>query len=63
MRKIKLFAVATALILTGFGGWIASTPYASVAAPVGSQVDALDMMKNAKELPLVEYHDFSLVFD
>jgi len=62
MRKINLFAVAAALILAGFGGWLASTPSASVAAPIVSQVDALEMMKNAKNLPPVEYQDFSLVF-
>ena len=37
MRKINLFGVAAALILTGVGGWIASTPRASVAAPIGSK--------------------------
>jgi hypothetical protein len=63
MRKVNLFAVAAALILAGVGGWIAATPHASVAAPTGSQVDPLHMMTNAKDLPAVRYHDFSLVFD
>jgi len=63
MRKINLFAVAAALILAGVGGWIASTPHATVAAPIGSQVDPLHMMTNAKDLPAVRYHDFSFVFD
>jgi hypothetical protein len=53
MRKINLFAVAAALILAGVGGWVASTPQASVAAPVGVQVDPLQMMINAKDLPTV----------
>jgi hypothetical protein len=63
MRKINLLAVAAALIVAGVGGWIASTPHASVAAPIGSQVDPLHIMTNAKELSSVRYQDFSLVFD
>jgi hypothetical protein len=63
MRKINLFALAAALILAGVGGWIASTPQATVAAPIGSQVDPLHIMTNAKDLPAVRYHDFSFVFD
>jgi hypothetical protein len=63
MRKINLLAVAAALILAGAGGWIASTPHETVAAPIGSQVDPLHIMMNAKELPSVRYQDFSLVFD
>jgi len=63
MRKINLFAVAAALILAGVGGWVASTSQASVAAPIGVQVDPLHMMINAKDLSTERYHDFSLVFD
>jgi hypothetical protein len=63
MRKINLFAVAAALILTGVAGWVASTPQTSVAAPIGVRVDPLQMMTNAKDLSTVRYHDFSLVFD
>jgi hypothetical protein len=63
MRKIKLFAVAAALILTGVGGWVASTPRASVAAPIGVQVDPFQIMMNAENLSTVRYQDFSVVFD
>ncbi len=63
MRKINLFAIAAALILAGVAGWVASTPQATVAAPIGVQVDPLQMMMNAKDLPTERYHDFSLVFD
>jgi hypothetical protein len=63
MRKINLFAVAAALILAGVGGWVASTPQASVAAPIGVQVDPFQIMMNTKDLSTVRYHDFSLVFD
>ena len=33
MRKISLYVIATFLILTGVGGWIASTTQARVEAP------------------------------
>jgi len=42
MRKINLFAVAVALILTGVAGWVASTPQASVAAPIGIRIDPIN---------------------
>jgi hypothetical protein len=63
MRKINLFAIAASLILAGVGGWVASTPQASVAAPIGVQVDPLQIMMNTKDLPTVRYQDFSVVFD
>jgi hypothetical protein len=63
MRKIKFFAIAATLILAGVGGWLASTPNASVAAPVSVQVDPTQMMMSATDLPTERYHDFSLVFD
>jgi hypothetical protein len=47
MRKFG-FVAAAALILTGFGGWVASTPRASVATPIGVQVDPLQIMMNTK---------------
>jgi hypothetical protein len=63
MRQIKLFAMAVALILAGVGGWVASTPQASVAAPIGIGIDPLQMMMNAKDLPTERYRDLSSVFD
>src|SRR5215831_3505743 len=62
MSKINLLALAAALILAGVGGWIASSPHTTVAAPISSRTDALHMMTNAKDLPAVRYQDFSLVF-
>jgi hypothetical protein len=62
MRKFG-FVAAAALILTGFGGWVASTPRASVATPIGVQVDPLQIMMNTKDLPTARYQDFSVVFD
>jgi len=62
MRQIKLFAMA-ALILAGVGGWVASTPKASVAAPIGVRVDPMQMMMNAKDLPTERWYDFSSVFN
>jgi hypothetical protein len=63
MRKINLFALAAALILAGVGGWVASTPQTSVAAPIGVRVDPLQVMMSTNDLSTVRYHDFSLVFD
>ena len=63
MSKINLVAVAGALILAGVGGWIASTPNVSVAAPIGVRVDPLQTMMSAKDLPTEHYRDLSLVFN
>jgi hypothetical protein len=63
MSKINFFAVAAALILAGVGGWSASTPNVSIAAPIGVRVDPLQTMMSAKSLPAEHYQDFSLVFD
>src|SRR6266566_3616401 len=60
LRKINLFAVAVALILTGVAGWVASTPQASVAAPIGVRIDPMQIMMNAKDLSIERYEDLSL---
>ncbi len=53
MRKIKLFAVAAALILAGVGAWATSTTQARVAAPAPPQIDPFQLMLNApKDLPV-----------
>jgi hypothetical protein len=62
MRKISLFAVAAALILSGVGAWVASTTYARVAAPAGAVVDPSQIMMNAKDLPTAEFVDHTFVF-
>jgi hypothetical protein len=63
MRKISLFSVVAALILSGLGAWVAGTPRASVAVATGIQVDPFQIMMNTKDLQTVRYQDFSVVFD
>jgi hypothetical protein len=71
MRKISfsLLTVATLLILTGVvGGWVASTTQARVArveAPASAQsIDPSRMMMNApRDLPAVEFTDYTFVFN
>jgi len=64
MRKFGFFA-ATAMILAGVGGWIASTSEARVAAPrvSGFQINAMQMMTTAVNLPAERFADYSLVYE
>ena len=63
MRKFGFFAV-TALILTGFGGWIAATTQARVTAPTtNARMDVLQMMSVAGKLPTEQFVDYSLVYE
>jgi hypothetical protein len=64
MPKSSLFAVAATLIATGFGVWAAaSATNARVAAPpIGHAVEPFQLMMNAKELPTVEFVDYTFVF-
>ena len=64
MRKFGFFA-ATALVLAGFAGWIASTSQARVAAPTVSapQINAMQMMTTAVNLPAEHFADYSLVYE
>jgi hypothetical protein len=65
MRKIKLVAVAAALIVAGVGAWVATTTEARVIAPIGARaaIDPLQMMMNARRLPTEEFIDYSFVFN
>jgi hypothetical protein len=54
--------IAAVLILAGIGTWSVSAPYARVDTPVGASVDPSQMMMNAKELPTVEFVDYTFVF-
>ena len=65
MRKISVYAFATFLILTGVGGWIASTTQARVEAPAPVvTIDPSQITKNhVGELPTEEFHDYTFVFD
>src|SRR5262245_20519660 len=68
MPKIKLFAVAAAMIATGFGVWAASTSNAHVAPSVG-QADPIQVIRTAKDLPTtaknlpaIEFADYAFLF-
>ena len=61
MRKIFIITAA-ALILAGLEGWLASTTNANVARPAAAQIDPMQAMINAKNLPIQHYDDYSLVF-
>jgi TRAP-type C4-dicarboxylate transport system permease small subunit len=63
MRKISLCVIAAFLILTGVGGWIASTTQARVEAPTPAEtIDPLQVMMNARDLPSEEFEDYTFVF-
>ena len=63
MRKISLYVIAAFVILTGVGGWIASTTQARVEAPaLAETVDPLQVMTNARDLPTEEFKDYTFVF-
>jgi hypothetical protein len=62
MRKTTLFAVAAALIATGFGVWAASATNARVSRSIGQRIQPFQLMMNAKELPTAEFADYTFVF-
>ncbi len=62
MRKISLFAVAAALTAIGFGVWAATTTNARVAPSIGQGIEPFQLMTTAKELPMVEFADYTFVF-
>ena len=62
MRKISLFAVAAALTATGFGVWAASTTNARVVPSVGQGIEPIQVMMTAKDLPTIEFADYTFVF-
>ena len=60
MRKITLFAVAAALVATGFGVW-AAVPSNAARVPSTSQgIEPIQLMMNA--LPTAEVYDHGFVF-
>jgi hypothetical protein len=61
MREISLFAVAAALIATGFGIWAASPTNARVPS-MGQGIEPLQLMMGANNLPTVEFADYTFVF-
>jgi hypothetical protein len=62
MRKTTLFAVAAALIATGFGVWATAPTNARVSPSIGQGIEPFKLMMNAKELPSVEFVDYTFVF-
>jgi len=62
MRKISLFAFSPALIAIAFGVWAASPATAPASPSKGQGIEPLKMMVNAKELPTVEFVDYTFVF-
>ena len=61
MRKINLFAVAAAMIATGFGVWAAGPSNARV--PSTSQgIEPMQLMMNTRGLATAEFVDYTFVF-
>jgi hypothetical protein len=67
MRTISfsLLTVATLLIvMTGVGGWVASTTQAGVEAPALAEgIDPSQITMNASDLPATEFTDYTFVFE
>ena len=64
MRKISLYGIATFLILTGVGGWIASSTQARVEAPtLAETINPSQIMMNARDLATEHFVDYTLVFN
>jgi hypothetical protein len=61
MRKTALFAIAAAVIATGFGVWAASPTNARVPA-TGQGIAPFQLMMNAKDLPTAQFADYTFVF-
>jgi hypothetical protein len=62
MRKITLFAVAVAVIATGFGVWAAAPTSARVTPSMSQGIEPFELMKNAKGLATAEFYDHGFVF-
>jgi hypothetical protein len=62
MRNATLFGFTPALIAIGFGVWAASPAKAPVSPSLGQGIEPFQMMVNAKEMPTVEFVDYTFVF-
>jgi hypothetical protein len=58
----RLLAVTAAVIATSFGVWAASPANAPASPSIVQGIEPLRMMVNAKELPTVEFVDYTFVF-
>ena len=61
MRKISTVA-AIASMLAGVGIWATSTTRARIDVPAGAQIDPLQKMMSARDLPVAHYDDYSVEF-
>ena len=61
MHKTTLFAVAAAVIATGFGLWAAAPTSARVPS-TGQGIEPFQLMINAKNLRPAEFADYTFVF-
>jgi hypothetical protein len=63
MYKVRLFALATTLIVATATGWIATTTYARVKTPVSLvEINPSQITLNARNLPVEHFDDLSFVF-
>jgi hypothetical protein len=49
-------------MLAGIGVWASSTTQARIDVPVGAQINISKITKDAGNLPVAHYDDYSLVF-
>ena len=69
MCKTRFFSLTAAALfivgIAGVGGWNASTSQARIAAPMfsGPQINAMQMMTTAANLPAEHFADYSLVYE
>jgi hypothetical protein len=62
MRKMSVFAIVAAMVSIGVGVWATSTTKARVAPSTGDGIEPFQLMATAKELPTVEFADYTFVF-
>ena len=64
MRKTTFAAIAAgALILAGIAGYPSHRPLeAEASTSIEGKIDPFSLMSTAKDLPMQEFEDFSLVF-
>ena len=62
MRKIRLFAIAAAMVAIGVGVWAASDTSARVAPSMAQGTEPLQLMMNAQGLATTGFDDYTFVF-
>ena len=61
-KRITLFAVAAAVVATGFGVWATAPTTARVTPSKSQGIEPFELMKNAKGLATAELVDYTFVF-